>query len=276
MLVGNSVAMSAYATACRARLRSRYRGDIQPSCRRPTVRPFTRPAGRQDGTTTGSVVIAQQLNSTSEILDYVREFSLREDDILGALRRQTWELPAGRAMQVQAEEGQFLALLVKLVGARRIVEIGTFTGYSTLCMARALPDDGELITLDIEERWPAIGAEFWKRAGVADRIQVRIGPAADTLEDLTAGYGPASFDLAFVDADKSGYPAYCEAALGLLRPGGLLVVDNTLYFGRVVDPAATDAETEGVRALNARLCSDERVDISLLPVADGITLARKR
>jgi O-methyltransferase len=220
--------------------------------------------------------MADHIGATSELLDYVREFSLRDDDILRGLRSETSGLPGGQAMQVQAEEGQLLALLVALIGARRVLEIGTFTGYSTLCMARALPPGGELITLDIEERWPEIGSEFWERAGVHDRIKVRIGPASATLDDLSAEYGPNSVDLAFIDADKAGYPVYYESALALLRPGGLIVVDNTLYFGRVLDEAATDPETAGVRALNGILRRDERVDISMLPMADGITLARKR
>jgi O-methyltransferase len=220
--------------------------------------------------------MADQTGATREILDYVREVSLRDDDVLRGLRSETWQLPGGQAMQVLAEEGQLLGLLVGLTGARRVLEIGTFTGYSTLCMARALPADGELITLDIEERWPAIGAPFWKRAEVADQITVRIGPAADTLADLAVEYGPGSFDLAFIDADKAGYPAYFEAALGLLRSNGLIVVDNTLFFGRVLDQTATDSDTAGVKALNQALRQDDRVEISMLPVADGITLARKR
>jgi len=220
--------------------------------------------------------MAGQIGVPPEILDYVRQSSLRDDDILRGLRSETWGLPGGQAMQVLAEEGQLLALLVALIGARRVLEIGTFTGYSTLCMARALPPGGELITLDIEERWPEIGAEFWKRAGVQDRIRVRIGPASATLDDLRAEYGPNSVDLAFIDADKAGYPLYYESALTLLRTGGLIVVDNTLYFGRVLDEAATDPETAGVRTLNGILRHDERVDISMLPMADGITLARKR
>jgi O-methyltransferase len=220
--------------------------------------------------------MADQIHMTPEILDYVREHSLRDDHILRGLRTETWQLPAGRAMQVPAEEGQFLALLVALAGARRVLEIGTFTGYSTLCMARALPPGGELITLEIEDRWPAIGAEFWKRAGVDDRIRVRIGPACTTLDDLAREYGTGTFDFAFIDADKAGYPCYYESALALLRPGGLVVVDNMLYFGRVLDDSAADADTEGVRALNAILRDDDRIDISMLPVADGIALARKR
>jgi O-methyltransferase len=220
--------------------------------------------------------MADQIGATREILDYVRDVSLRDDDVLRDLRSATWALPGGRAMQVLAEEGQLLAFLVGLISAHRVLELGTFTGYSTLCMARALPPGGELITIDIEERWPAIGVEFWHRAEVEDRIEVRIGPAAAILDDLSNEYGLGSFDLIFIDADKASYPTYYESAFALLRPGGLIVVDNTLYFGRVLDEATTDPETAGVRALNGILRADGRVDISMLAVADGITLARKR
>jgi O-methyltransferase len=219
--------------------------------------------------------MADQLESTAELLAYVREVSLRDDPVLKELREETAAYPMGRAMQVMAEEGQLLALLVGLTGARTVVEVGTFTGYSTLCLARALPPDGRLVTCDITEKWPAIGLEYWKRAGVADRIEVRVGDATRTLAALTAEQGPESVDLVFIDADKANYPAYYEAALTLLRPGGLIVVDNTLFFGRVIDPAARDPDTVAVRELNAALRDDARVEISLLPMADGITLVRK-
>ncbi|MFD5919587.1 O-methyltransferase [Kitasatospora sp. NPDC058201] len=220
--------------------------------------------------------MAQQVTPTQELLDYIRGTSLRDDELLAGLRAETAALPAGEAMQVMAEEGQLLALLVALTGARSILEIGTFTGYSTLCMARALPPGGELVTCDLTERWPAIGAGYWEQAEVADRIELRIGDAVETLAKLTAERGPESFDLVFIDADKANYPRYYEGSFALLRPGGLLVVDNTLFFGRVADPAAQDPDTAGVRELNAALYADERVDISLLTVADGITLVRKR
>ncbi|MEE1821147.1 class I SAM-dependent methyltransferase [Streptomyces sp. BE20] len=220
--------------------------------------------------------MAQQVTPTQELLDYIRGTSLRDDELLAGLRAETAALPAGEAMQVMAEEGQLLALLVALTGARSILEIGTFTGYSTLCMARALPPGGELVTCDLTERWPAIGAGYWEQAEVADRIELRIGDAVETLAKLTAERGPESFDLVFIDADKADYPRYYEGSFALLRPGGLLVVDNTLFFGRVADPAAQDPDTAGVRELNAALYADERVDISLLTVADGITLVRKR
>ncbi|MFI0487625.1 O-methyltransferase [Actinomadura sp. 9N215] len=220
--------------------------------------------------------MADQIAASPDLLTYVRDVSLRDDEILRELRETTAALPAGTAMQVMAEEGQLLALLAGLTSARLVVEVGTFTGYSTLCLARALPADGRLITLDVTARWPDIGAEYWRRAGVADRIDVRVGDATETLPALLAELGAGSVDLVFVDADKANYLAYYEAAFDLVRPGGLIVLDNTLFFGRVVRPDAKDPDTEGIRAVNARLRDDQRVDVSLLVMADGITLARKR
>ncbi|MEU0991368.1 class I SAM-dependent methyltransferase [Streptomyces sp. NPDC005953] len=220
--------------------------------------------------------MAHQTATTPDLLSYVREVSLREDDLLRELRETTADLPAGTAMQVMAEEGQLLALLVGLTDARAVLEIGTFTGYSTLCMARALPADGLLVSCDIDDRWPAVGVDFWKRAGVDSRIDLRIGDATETLDTLLAERGPGSFDLVFIDADKANYVHYYEASLALVRTGGLIVVDNTLFFGRVADPTAVDPDTAGVKALNRVLHQDSRVELSLLVMADGITLARKR
>ncbi|ATL68218.1 SAM-dependent methyltransferase [Nocardia terpenica] len=220
--------------------------------------------------------MADQIAVTAGLTDYIRDVSLREDEILRELRAETAELPGGQAMQVPAEEGQLLALLAGLVNARSILELGTFTGYSTLCLARALPAGGRVVTCDITDRWPAIGAPYWDRAGVSDRITLRVGDAGATLETILAEEGPGGFDLVFIDADKANYPRYYELSLALVRSGGLIVVDNTLFFGRVVDPDARDADTEGIREFNARLRSDERVEISMLAVADGITLARRR
>jgi O-methyltransferase len=220
--------------------------------------------------------MANQLQSTADLSDYVRDVSLREDDILRDLRIATDELPMGAAMQVMAEEGQLLNLLVGLTPAHAVLEIGTFTGYSTLCMARALAPGGRLVTCDITERWPMIGADYWQRAGVADSIDVRIGDADKTLTDLIAEHGLASFDFVFIDADKASYATYFESALKLVNDSGLIVVDNTLFFGRVIDPQAQDADTVAIREFNLMLRDDERVDISLMPMADGITLVRKK
>lgn len=213
---------------------------------------------------------------TPALLDYVRGTSLREDDILSELREETSGLPGGESLQVMAEEGQLLALLVRLVGARSVLEIGTFTGYSTLCMARALPPEGRITTCDITDRWAEIGAPHWKRAGVEDRIELRVGDAAETLSDLAGKRGPDSFDMVFIDADKKNYPLYYERSVPLVRAGGLIVVDNTLFSGRVADGDAQDPDTTAIRELNEALHGDERVDLSLIPMADGITLARKR
>lgn len=220
--------------------------------------------------------MADQIDASPELLSYVRQVSLRDDDILRELREETAQLPMGRAMQVMAEEGQLLALLVRLTCARRVLEVGTFTGYSTLCMARALPVGGRLVTCDITGKWPDIGVGYWERAGVADRIDVRIGDADATLAALIAEGGADSTDLVFIDADKVSYRKYYESALVLLRPGGLIILDNTLFFGRVIDPAARDPDTTAIRDLNAFIRDDARVDISMLVMADGITLTRKK
>jgi O-methyltransferase len=220
--------------------------------------------------------VAGQITSSVDLLTYVRETSLRDDAVLRELRELTIGLPMGEAMQVMAEEGQFLGLLVGLLGAREVLEVGTFTGYSTLCMARALPPGGRVVTCDITSRWPDIAVPFWKRAGVTDVIDVRIGNAVDTLAEMVGQGGAGTFDLAFVDADKANYVRYYQLALELLRPNGLIVVDNTLFFGRVIDPSAQDPDTSAVRELNALLRDDPRVEISLLPFADGVTLVRKK
>ena len=220
--------------------------------------------------------MGDQVGVTGELLDYVRRVSLRDDEILSDLRAETAALPGGRAMQVMPEEAQLLALLVRLIKADRVLEIGTFTGYSTLCMARALPADGRLVTCDISEKWPAIAGLYWERAGVADRIDVRVGDARETLAELLAEQGPDSFDFVFIDADKARYRQYYEDAITLVKPGGLVAIDNTLFLGRVIDPTVQDPDTVAIRELNALLHDDDRVEMCLLVMADGVTLVRKR
>jgi O-methyltransferase len=219
--------------------------------------------------------MASQTECTPELLDYIREMSLRDDATLRDLREMTARLPGGRAMQVMPEEGQFLALLISLSGASNVLEIGTFTGYSTLCMARALPPNGRIVTCDINPKWPALGVRYWERSQIADRIDVRIGEAREILAGLISEHGRDFFDLAFIDADKANYVKYYELAFTLVKPGGLIIIDNTLFFGRVIDPAIDDPDTAATRELNERLRDDDRVEISMLSMADGITLARK-
>jgi O-methyltransferase len=219
--------------------------------------------------------MANQLQASPELLAYVSEHSRGEDEILQELREETASLPMGAAMQVSAEEGQLLAFLVRLTRARKVLEIGTFTGYSALCMARALPADGRLVTCDVTNRWPAFGLPYWRRAAVDDRIELRIGDGQAILGALLAEAGHGSVDLVFIDADKQSYAKYYEAALDLLAPGGLIIIDNTLFFGRVADPAAQDPDTVAIRQFNLMVRDDPRVEMSLLPAADGITLVRK-
>jgi predicted O-methyltransferase YrrM len=215
------------------------------------------------------------INLDDRLYDYLLGASLREAEVLRRLRAETQAMP-NATMQISPEQGQFMALLVKLVGARKIIEIGTFTGYSALCMAQALPRDGRIVACDISAEWTAIAARYWAEAGVAGRIELRLAPALETTRALIEGGESLTFDLAFIDADKQNYGAYYEAALELLRPGGLILVDNTLWYGRVADGEVQDADTVAIRAFNAQLRDDPRVDLSLLPIGDGLTLARKR
>ncbi len=207
--------------------------------------------------------------------DYLSAVSLREPELLARLREETAALPEAR-MQIAPEQGQFMAMLVRLMSAREILEIGTFTGYSALAMALALPPDGHIVACDVNAEWTAIGRRYWREAGVAERIELRLAPAIETLEALLADGGEDRFDFAFIDADKSGYHAYYEACLKLVRPGGLIVVDNTLWDGRVADDSVQDANTCAIRAFNAAVHEDVRVDLSLVPIGDGLTLARRR
>jgi len=207
--------------------------------------------------------------------DYMLKVSVREPEILARLRAETQRLQDPE-MQIGPEQGQFMGLLVELTGARRIVEIGTFTGYSTLVMAQAMPAGGHVVACDIDPEATGIARRYWEEAGVAERIDLRIAPALETLDALLdEGHGE-TFDAAFIDADKERYDAYYERCLRLLRAGGLVMIDNVLWGGSVADPSRHDPGTEAIRALNAKIHDDDRVSVSLLPIGDGLTLARKR
>ncbi len=206
---------------------------------------------------------------------YLLEVGVREPAVLRELRERTRALPQ-HGMQIAPEQGALLGLLVRLIGARRCLEVGTFTGYSSTAVALALPIDGRLVCCDVSREWTDIARQTWERAGVADRVELRLGPATQTLDGLLDEGAAASFDFAFIDADKSSYDGYVERALRLVRPGGLIAIDNVLWSGRVADPSADDANTEAIRALNTRLATDERVDVALVPIGDGLTLLRVR
>ena len=218
---------------------------------------------------------ARTLNLDDALYQYLLDVSLRETPLLKRLRDETQALPMAR-WQVAPEQGQFLALLVKLTGARRLLEVGTFTGYSALCMAAALPADGSLICCDIPGDYNAIARRYWQEAGLAGRIDLRLAPALETLGELERQVQGEQFDLVFIDADKANYPAYLEHALRLLRVGGLVLFDNTLWSGRVLETSPESADTRAIQALNLALKDDVRVDLSLLPLGDGLTLCRKR
>ncbi|MAS40843.1 MAG: SAM-dependent methyltransferase [Porticoccaceae bacterium] len=218
----------------------------------------------------------QSISLTPELYDYLLGVSLRESAVLRDLRARTAELPDSN-MQIAPEQGQFMALLARLTGARRAIEVGVYTGYSALCVAAVLPPDGRLVGCDLSAEYTDIAREYWRRAGVAERIDLRLAPAAETLsallDDEDAG---GSFDFAFIDADKTGYAGYYEQCLRLLRPGGLIVVDNVLWNGRVLEGVTADEDTRAIQAFNRALRDDDRVDLSLVPIGDGLTLARKR
>jgi len=215
------------------------------------------------------------LNLDDDLYRYLLEVSLRETPLLKRLRDETAQL-ANAQWQIAPEQGQFMALLVKLTGARRIVEVGTFTGYSALCMAQAMPEDGRLICCDIPGDYNATAERYWREAGLGERIAQRLAPALDSLAALEAEGRAGSFDLIFIDADKANYPAYFEYALRLLRQGGLILFDNTLWSGRVLEQNPASDDTRAIEALNRMLKDDARIDLSLLPLGDGLTLCRKR
>ena len=217
----------------------------------------------------------KDLGLSPALYDYLLQNSLRETDTLRQLREETAQHRAA-IMQIAPEQGQFMALLVQLIGAKRTLEVGVFTGYSSLVVAQALPDDGQIIACDVDAEATAIAQRYWQAAGVADKIDLRLAPAVETLDGLIAEGQAGRFDFAFIDADKRNYPRYFEQCLTLLRPGGLIAVDNVLWAGRVTETDSEDKRTQAIRAFNAALHEDERVSLSLVPVADGLTLAMKR
>jgi len=215
------------------------------------------------------------LGLSASLQAYMLESSLRESDLLAELRRETARDPRA-GMQLAPEQGQLVALLVQLMGARRALEVGVFTGYSALSVALALPPDGYLLACDVSEKWTTVARRYWQQAGVEAKIDLRLAPAVETLDALIDEGAEGSFDFAFIDADKVNYQAYLERSLKLVRSNGLIAVDNTLWGGSVIDAEDKTEDTVAIRAFNLQLQNDERVDISLVPIGDGLTLIRKR
>ncbi|MBD2300667.1 MULTISPECIES: class I SAM-dependent methyltransferase [Nostocales] len=215
------------------------------------------------------------LNLTQNLYEYLLSVSLREPEVLLQLRQETAQHPRAN-MQVAPEQGQFLAFLVKLIGAKKTLEVGVFTGYSSLSVALALPPDGKIIACDVSEEFTSVARRYWEKVGVADKIDLRLAPATETLESLLAQGQAETFDFAFIDADKENYYRYYELALQLVRPGGLIAIDNVLWSGRVLQPELQDSSTTAIREFNSKLAEDDRIDLSLIAIADGLTLARKR
>jgi len=215
------------------------------------------------------------LGLSDALHDYVQKVGFREPDVMRRLREESDALEMA-AMRSSAEQVNALTLLLKLMGARRIIEVGVFTGYATLGFAAALPADGKVYALDVSRDWTDIGRPYWDEAGVADRIDLILAPALETLETMIKQGNSQSVDFVFIDADKENYDAYYEAGLTLLRRGGLIGIDNVLWSGNVIDPQAQDADTRAIRALNDKLKDDARIDLAMLPIGDGLTLARKR
>lgn len=215
------------------------------------------------------------ITMTDGLYDYLLEHSVRESELLRRLRQETAKL-SNAGMQISPEQGQLMTLLIRLTGARRCIEVGVFTGYSSLCVAQALPEDGEILACDVSHDYTATARHYWNEAGVSRKIDLRIAPALRTLEQQVSSGASESFDFAFIDADKGNYLHYYELCLTLIRPGGLIAVDNTLWSGRVADLSDTSEDTVAIRRFNEFLRDDDRVDLSLIPIGDGLTLARKR
>ena len=207
--------------------------------------------------------------------EYLVRVGTREDDDLNALRRETASHPAA-GMQISPEQGQLMTMLIKMLGARKTFEVGVFTGYSAMIAAKAMGPGGRVVALDVSEDYTAIARRHWAKAGIADRIDLRLAPAVDSLRAMVAAGEGSTYDFAFIDADKTGYDAYYEYALQLVGTGGLIAIDNVLWSGAVADPTAMDQDTIALRALNEKIRADERVDIVMIPIGDGLTLALKR
>jgi caffeoyl-CoA O-methyltransferase len=216
---------------------------------------------------------AEPLEATPELIEYVRRVGVREPAFLARLREETQKLPEA-SMQIAPEQGALMALLVRMLGARRALEVGTFTGYSSTCVALALPDDGQIVCCDVSREWTDVARRTWQEAGVAHKVDLRLAPATETLSGMIDAGEEGSFDFAFIDANKGDYPAYYEAALRLVRRGGLIAIDNTLRAGRVLDPQ--DDDTKVITALNAKIATDERVEVAMVPMSDGLTLVLVR
>lgn len=219
-------------------------------------------------------MIKQTLGLEQSLYDYLLSISLREPTILTQLRQETAQMPRS-IMQISPEQGQFMALLVKLIGAKKTLEVGVFTGYSSLVVALALPADGKIVACDVSEEYTSIARRYWQQAGVADKIDLHIAPALETLDKLLTAGEAGTFDFAFIDADKGNYDNYYERSLELIRPGGLVAIDNVLWSGKVADTEIQDNQTNKIRALNSKLHQDSRITLSLVPIADGLTLAMK-
>lgn len=217
----------------------------------------------------------KMIKVSEELYDYILSVSLREPEILRRLREETAPYPHS-VMQISPDQGQFMALLVRLIAATRTLDLGVYTGYSSLCVALALPPQGNVIACDVNEEWTAMARRYWADAGVSHKVELRLAPAMRTLDGLLADGYAGTFDFVFIDADKENYGGYYERALELLRPGGLIAVDNVLWSGRVLDPQWIDRDTVAIRDFNSKLLSDDRILLSMIPIADGLTLACKR
>lgn len=223
-----------------------------------------------------SLMSNRTIDIDDRLYGYLEQFSFREPEVLGKLREETLQMGGIARMQISPEQGQFMGLLVELMNASAMIEVGTFTGYSTLACALAMPSDGKIVACDISDEWTNVGKRYWQEAGVAEKIDLRIGPAAETLRKLLEAGQGSRYDMMFIDADKTGYDTYYELGLKLVRPGGLILIDNVLWGGSVADPKEQDEDTVAIRALNEKIHRDARVTLSMVPIGDGLTLARRR